>query len=113
MFGVENLVPERVQLVHIVVIFERKEVAAFVTRRISLVIFVFTVQWLHNIPHVVNQKAKRIRLGTLFITWVQTIRNVVVQVRVTIGVPVFLTQPVYDVLDAYGQIATFTFKFIV
>lgn len=64
---VHELVPEGVQLVDIIVVLEREQVATFVAIGELRVKQILAVQWLHQIPHVVDHQAQSVRLGDILI----------------------------------------------
>ena len=85
---VENLVPEGVQLVNIVVILKREIVAAPVTIWELAVVAVLTVQRLDQVTNVVDDEAKGVRLGDVLIV-VELIHEVNVYVTRLVIVTLF------------------------
>ena len=112
-FCVEDLVPERVQFVNIVVIFEGEQVSSFVTINKLFVKAIFAVEWLHNVANIVNEETESVRLRIALVTRVKSILNVIVDVRVEVGITIFLSEPCDKVCDAYCQIASFVWKVVI
>lgn len=65
--SVEDLVEEGVQLTHTVVIGQWEGVGTLVTGRVVLVVTEFAVEWLHDVAHIVDQKAQGVRLCNVLI----------------------------------------------
>lgn len=85
---VENLVPEGVQLVNIVVILKREVIATFITIWELAVPAVLTVQRLDKVSNVVDDETKGVRLGDVLIV-VELIHEVNVYVTRLVIVTLF------------------------
>ena len=112
-FCVEDLVPERMQFVNIVVILEREQVSSFVTINKLFVKAILAVERLYDVTNVMNEQTERVRLSIALVTRVESILNVIIDVRVKVGITIFLSEPCDKVCDAYCQIATFVWKVVI
>lgn len=77
---VHEFVPQGVQLINGVVVLQGDQVTALVAVGVSLIVEVQVMEGLVHIPNVVDQQAQSIRFSKIFITFVKTIQDVVVNV---------------------------------
>lgn len=86
--GVHDLVEERMELIDIVMVLEINQIATLVTVGVGCVVERFVVQRLVHVTHVVDEQAESVGLGDIFVTGVQTVLNVVVDVALQVVIAI-------------------------
>lgn len=104
MFGVNDFVEKSVQLINLVMVWERESIGTFVAVWVRFVVATFTVERLVDVSHVVDEEAERVRFGVVLVAWVQAVLHVIIHVRVLVVSAVFAREPISDVLDGKGQV---------
>jgi len=98
--GIENFVPDGVELISCVVVGNREGVSSFISLRILVVEARSSVERLMEIPDVMDEEAKRIRTSSVIVTGVKSVLNVVVDVRLLVPSSVLTGEPVGNVVDS-------------
>lgn len=107
MLSVEDFVPEGVELVALVVVWDHEFVACDVTTGEFVGITIFHVHWLMDVAQVVDEQAQGVTLCDVGVTRVKPILDIVVNVRVEIGVAILLADPGDDAGNGFRDVSGF------
>lgn len=103
--GVENLVPECVQLVHTVVVGQREQICTLVASRVLLVVAAFAVEGLVDVTNVMDQQTEGVGLRQVRLSRVKAVLDVLVDVAGEVVVAIVAQgEPLHDVHDSVGQV---------
>lgn len=108
--GVHHLVEDSVEFVSTIVVGELEAVSTRVAIGELIVVKVLVVEWLVNISEIVDEEAESVRSGNVGHAGVETVLNVVVQVRVEVFITeATVSEPLDDVVDGLSEVTGLLF----
>ena len=101
---VDELIPEGVELIDVIVVLEWEEVSTFVTVRELRVVAVLTVEGLDEVTHIVDEEAEGVRFGDVLIV-IELVHQVGVHGASLVICALFARKPGDNTVKSHSKIA--------